>query len=392
MDLCSYFEPISREGICLDGVDFDASLASAVDSYFADGPFPDLKNVNLAIVGVPEDRNAVLNRGCAAAPDKVRNYLYRLARPAEGMAVADLGNIAPGKSPEDSLFAVTEVLYRLMDRNIAVVVLGGSQDITFAQYRAYEILGRVVNIVAVDSRFDICPSPAPDSRSYLYHIVRQQPNYLFNFTNIGCQSYFCGSKLSALMDELEFDHYRLGAVQADMERTEPLIRAADLVSVDLGAVRQSDAPANGDPSPHGFYGEELCRMARFAGMSDKLSSIGFYELNPLFDRQGQTAHLTAHAVWFFIEGFYNRKSDFPYRDRENYKRFMVPLDRENLEIVFYKSKKSDRWWMEVPCETDERKERYLRHLLIPCTYDEYRQAMENEIPDLWWRFYRRVNS
>ena len=135
MDLCSYFEPISREGICLDGVDFDASLASAVDSYFADGPFPDLKNVNLAIVGVPEDRNAVLNRGCAAAPDKVRNYLYRLARPAEGMAVADLGNIAPGKSPEDSLFAVTEVLYRLMDRNIAVVVLGGSQDITFAQSR-----------------------------------------------------------------------------------------------------------------------------------------------------------------------------------------------------------------------------------------------------------------
>ena len=60
-------------------------------------------------------------------------------------------------------------------------------------------------------------------------------------------------------------------------------------------------------------------------------------------------------------------------------------------MVFYKSKKSDRWWVEVPCSTEANGESK-RKLLVPCLYDDYEQALGNKIPDIWWKFYQRVNS
>jgi len=193
-----------------------------------------------------------------------------------------------------------------------------------------------------------------------------------------------------LLGELGFDAYRLGEIQADMVRSETLVRSADMVSVDIGSVRMSDAPGQVDGSPHGLYGEELCRLCRYAGMSDKLTSIGFYNYNHLYDNRGQTAHLIAHAIWYFVDGFYNRVSDFPYRDKQNYKHYLVRLNDGDFEISFYKSKKSDRWWMEVPYN-GEKREQYQRHLLVPCTYADYQQAQQNEVPELWTKYYQRLN-
>ena len=83
---------------------------------------------------------------------------------------------------------------------------------------------------------------------------------------------------------------------------------------------------------------------------------------------------------------------FPTRDKQQYKRFTVELPDHGMDIVFYKSLRSDRWWMEVPCDDSERLERYKRHTLIPCHYSDYQRAMENEIPELWWHYYNRMNG
>lgn len=393
MDFSHYLEPVVDE--CLDCRKKEVAdkLGSHVDVYTEEKGFPDWEKADMVIVGICEGRGSDGNEGCAKGADQIRKYLYRLARPSEKVRLADVGNIMPADSLEDTHYAITDVLYRLLEANKTIIVIGGGQDTTFAVYKAYEVLGQIVNICGVDSRFDLENSPDEvTASSYLSHIIMQDPNYLFNFSNIGYQTYFVGTPYVKLMDDLKFDAYRLGAVQHDMLRAEPLIRNADIISIDMGSVRQSDAPANADPSPHGFYGEQLCQLSRFAGMSDKTSCIGFHEMNPDFDIHGQTAHLTAHAVWFFIEGFYSRLSDFPYRDKQNYKRFIVDLKEQGLELVFYKSMKSDRWWVELPCNDEDRKVRYSRHLLIPCNYSDYEQAMQNEIPDLWWKFFVRLND
>lgn len=391
MDLSPYFDPIDLESIEFASKPTFPQLGDNVIAY-TEGNFPDLQGIRLAIVGIMDDRNAANNSGCAQAPDEIRRKLYPLALPHLDTRIADLGNIKPGQTPEDTYYAVTQTVYKLLERNITVILLGSGQDHTFAAYRAYEILGQVINICSIDSRFDLDGNEGIDSRNYLKHIIMQDPNFLFGFTNIGYQTYFCGENYIKLMDQLNFDAYRLGAIQQQMERAEPLIRNADIVTLDLGAVRQSDAPANADPSPHGFYGEQICQMSRFAGMSDKTSCFGVFELNPRFDSNHQTAHMVAHALWYFIEGFYNRKSDFPNRDKHNYRRYTVQLQDQNTEIIFHKSKKSERWWFEVPCNDEERRQRYDRHLLVPCNYSDYLQALENEVPELWWHYYQRFNG
>ena len=390
MELSNYFEPIDTEIVGFQSMEFRPMLGDDIVTYTERGHFPDLDNAHLALLGVKEDRGSVDNRGCAAAPDPIRHYLYRLAKPHEEMHIVDLGNITPGAEQRDTYFALIEALHQLIEKGLTVIILGGSDDLVFPIYKAYEVLGRVINICSVDSHFNLEGGEEINSRNYLQHIILQQPNYLFDFMNVGYQTYFVGQEMIQLMEELKVSTRRLGEVQVKMENAEPLIRYSDVVAVDINAVRQSDAPANAAPSPHGFYGEQLCQLARFAGMSDKPSCMGFFEMNPTRDHNGQTAHMLAHAVWFFIEGFYYRQNDFPHRDKQFYKRFTVELREHGLDIVFYKSLKSDRWWMEVPYN-GERQEQYQRHLLIPCTYSDYQQAQQNEVPELWWKYYQRVN-
>ena len=392
MELKTYFEPIDTAVVDYHSVEFRPMLGDTVEAYVPGGGFPDWQSARLVMLGVKEDRASVEGHGSAPAPDFVRRKLYRLAKPHENLHVVDLGNIATGATVDDTYFAVAEALQQLLEDGRTVVVLGGSDDLVFPVYKAYEVLGRVINIASVDSRFNLEGGERINSANYLQHIILQQPNYLFDYVNLGYQTYFVGQEMVQLMEELKFSTLRLGEMQGNLELAEPLIRYSDVVAVDVSAVRQSDAPGAADPSPHGLYGEQLCQLARYAGMSDKTTCFGMFEMVPARDRDEQTAHMMAHAVWFFIEGFCYRLGDFPSRDPQSYKRFSVQLNDSGMEIVFYKSMKSDRWWMEVPCDDVERRERYASHTLIPCSYADYRHAMDNEIPPLWWHYYNRLNG
>ncbi len=362
------------------------SLGRSMAIHSAQNGLPELEDVQIAIFGVLEDRNAIDNLWCGENIDAIRKHLYQLFPGNWHTSIVDLGDIQKGNTIADTYFAVSTLTAYLLKKNIIPIIIGGSQDITYANYRAYDTLEQTVNIVSVDSKFDIGSSEDElNSRSYLSKIVMDEPTNMFNFSNIGYQTYYNSQEELDLLQSLFFDAYRLGEVK-DLTKVEPIMRDADMVSIDLGAIRQSEAPANNTCSPNGFYGEEICAIARYAGISDKVTSFGIYEYNPRFDRNNQTASLVSQMIWYFIEGVNYRAKDYPYSTKESYQKFIVLAENDD-PINFYKSDKSGRWWMEINILTNNK---YKRHTLIPCTYQDYLEATEQKIPERWYKAQRKL--
>ncbi|PLW93107.1 MAG: arginase [Marinilabiliales bacterium] len=385
-DLSLYFSPV-EEAVCNAEYD-NFQLGAAVIMHKPD-EFPDPEGSKVAIIGIPESRNNRQNKDNSLSPDIIRQFLYKLGNHYSSLKITDLGNLKIGETSDDTYEAVSEILHQLILDDIIPLVIGGSQDLTYANYLAYEKAGRVINIAAIDSRFDIGkPGTDFNNESWVNKIILRDPNFLFNFTNIGYQTYFTDPDAIPLLKKLYFDYVRLGLAREEISEMEPLLRNADLITVDMSAVRQADAPFSSFPSPNGFSGEEMCQMARFSGMSDKLTSFGLYEVCAGNDTQGQTAHLGAHILWHFLEGVAMRKGDRPHKNKDSFMKYIVSTSEVESDITFFRSPLSERWWMEVPCPGNLMS-KYERHYMVPCTYNDYQQALKEIIPDRWWQTYQK---
>lgn len=393
MSLVDFFTPIDLKKITPKKGYYTSHLGMKIDHYSVNFPDLDENKPDIALIGVLEDRQSIDNSGCALGPDYVRERLYQLNEGGYTVKIADLGNIRQGATVTDTYFAVKTVVNELIKSDIIPVIIGGGQDLTYAQYMAYEDLEQRVDVVTIDAFFDLDDDFAEQSlqttsTSYLNRIFLHEPNYLFNYSNLGYQTYFASQDSLRVMEKLYFDVHRLGELTGQINVAEPIIRNASMVSFDIGAIRSSDAPGNTNATPNGFYGEEACQLCRYAGFNDKLSSIGFYEFNPAYDNNGQTAILLSQMIWYFIDGVYNRKKDFPLQPRSQYLIYKTSLKHEDHELVFVKSKKSDRWWMQVPYPSGGSKNE--RFHLVPCRYEDYNLAVSGEMPDLWWRTYQKL--
>lgn len=383
-----FLSPIKDSVIAHAVLQSAQSIGQNIEIHTSKNGVPNLDAIQIAIIGVEEDRNAVNNINCGNQLFEIRKHLYQLFPGNWHTKIADLGNIQKGNTIEDTYFAVKTIIENLLKNNIIPIIIGGSQDITYANYRAYDGLEQTVNLVSVDSKFDIGTTNNDlNSRSYLSKIIMDEPNNLFNFSNVGYQTYYNSQEELDLLNSLFFDAYRLGEVK-DLKTVEPIMRDADIVSIDIGSIKQNEAPANNNCSPNGFYGEEICAIARYAGISDKVTSFGVYEYNAKLDNNNQTAHLIAQTIWYFIEGVNYRANDYPYCTKDNYQKFIVLLENDD-PINFYKSDKSGRWWMEVNILANNK---YKRHTLIPCTYEDYLQATNQKVPERWYKALRKLNT
>jgi hypothetical protein len=320
--------------------------------------------------------------------DPIRKEFYNLKKHTNTLKIIDLGNLKQGQTPKDTYFALSEVCAFLLRHKIIPIVLGGNNDHAIGMYKGYEQIGQIINIANIDSRIDLKElTLTAEKDNYLAHIFCSDPNYLFNYTHLCYQSYFVETDLLKLLYDIRFETYRLGEIQNNLEDAEPLIRNCDMLLADINAIRASDSPVS--TCPHGLYGEEFCKLLHYGGASDKLTSLGIFSYDAKKDNNNRTAQIIAHALWYFIEGYLWRKQDFPYKDLNNYYRFNVLMENDET-IIFYKSKKSGRWWMQINC-SDQMQQKYLQHYLIPCTYKDYQSAMENKIPDRFLIAHTKLN-
>ncbi|HSZ24287.1 MAG TPA: formimidoylglutamase [Cytophagaceae bacterium] len=376
MNLRIFFDPISEE---LIKEKEDASLFGTNIRLFQT-EFPDLDKISVVIIGLSEDRGSLTNKGSGKGADEIRKKLYRLKKGSVKLHTADLGNLRSGETIEDTYLRLKEVCEILMQLNILPIIIGGSHDLSYGQFLSYENTGKLINMMNVDAFIDMSGLKEDQSKHHIHRILVHQPNIIFNYSHLGYQTYLTDQEVINVLEKLHFEAYRVGRVRENMEEIEPVVRDADMISFDISAIRQTDAPGNKNSQPFGFSGEEACMLCWYAGLSTKLTSIGFYEFNPEEDVKGQTAGVVATMIWYFMEGFYMRKEDTDVSGSQ-YTKYLVSVDSAYDKLVFFKNNFTEKWWMEVPYP--EEKSKLARNSIVPCSYSDYLIATKGEVPDRW---------
>ncbi len=368
--------------------------------------FPDLNTAKIALIGVLDNRGN--SNALTVDLDFIRKEFYALFPGNWESSIIDLGDIPEGNTQEDTYYAVAKIVSELIKKQILPIIIGGSQDLTYGMYRGYDQLDQMVNLVAIDSKFDFGKEEVLNtSESYLSKIIINEPTNLFNYSNVGFQTYFNSQEEIDLIEKLYFDCFRLGEVSASPAIAEPVFRDCDLVSLDLTAVKSSDSGNFNIFTPNGFNGKEICALSRYAGLSDKVTSFGIFNQHNSknesvlaryagisdkvtsfglfnFNATYTESVLVAQVIWYFIEGYNYRSLETP--NQNTFLKYIVPID--DLELVFFKSPKTERWWIEIPFFTNINN-KIKRSTLLPCTYEDYVGATNQEIPERWWKAQRK---
>ena len=382
----NFLSPVSELVLAHNQLLSQQALGRKLRVHSQQNGLPDLDGVNIAIIGVLENRNDFNYIGEEFQLNEIRKAFYSLFPGSWNTIVADLGDINKGESVEDTYFALKTTLSILIEKKIIPIIIGGTQDLTYANYRAYDALVPMVNIVNVDCKFDLGDSNKPiKNNSFVGKIILDKPYNLFNYSTIGYQTYFNSQEEIDLMDKIYFEFYRLGQISKDIPLVEPVLRDANIVSLDLNSVKSSEVSLNQKYSPNGFDGKEICAISRYAGISNKVSSFGIYEYMASKDDE-ITSMLVAQIIWYFIEGVNYRVKDDNFSDENNYQKYITLVDDQ--ELIFYKSNKTGRWWIEIPFLT-EINTKLKRHTLLPCMHQDYLDACNSKIPDRWYKAFQK---
>ncbi|MBO7523484.1 MAG: arginase family protein [Bacteroidales bacterium] len=379
-NLLPYLEPLNIEPPAYYPIAPKACFCNNITLYTEEGELFPIEKFKVAIIGVPEGRYCPLP-GCMKGPDSIRKELYKLAKIPGKMKIVDLGNMKRGDTYNDTLAGLSDILVYLLEKGVFPIILGGSSALTHAIDKAMIRLKRKYVLATIDSRIDyIGDKDAADSLNYLYSIINGPKSSLAHFINIGYQTHLNDQQVINRLNRKHAELVRIGEARQSIHLTEPLIRDSDVIVFDMSAVRQSDAPGTTSPSSNGFYGEEICLLGRYAGISDSLSVFGMFDVNPDVDIRNQTSGLAAQVIWFFLEGFTQKQYETNHLSDDSsgrFTRYHIRLDDLDEDMVFVKSNMTERWWMEFIDEKTGEK-RY-----IACSHEDYIKANANEIPERW---------
>ncbi len=326
MDLNGYFDPVSLERPEFEYLDNNESFSHHISVHTPDHPIRELDKHQVALMGVPVDSNGFI-KGSKDAPNHIRSKLYQLRKINRNLKIYDLGNVKIGGAINDTYFALRDILLELREREITTVIFGGSQDLSRGAFLALEKHEGLHQLLTIDSMLDFSLNEDQlNSRNYLNQVVNSTGLKQFSLTNLGHQAYFVSEEQLQQLDKSYLESIRLGEARKEIKQAEPLIRDSEFISIDMGAVRHADAPGASTPSPNGFFADELCQITRYAGLSEQTNILGFFELNPKSDINGQTAHLAAQSTWYFLEGLTHRIRENPKDTPEHIKKFIVTLN------------------------------------------------------------------
>lgn len=375
LNIADFLSPISKPELSFDQGYKEGTIGHKIQVHDEEN-FPDMDEADLVFIGCGEQRGNGHHLAYSAGPDAIRRQFYQLFFWHQDIRMADLGNLRKGAGLADTYAALRTVVNELISEKKTVIILGGSHDLTLAQYYAYEQNKSIIEVTNVDALIDLNLDSDFRCDNFLMEMLTGEPNYVRHYNHIGFQSYFVHPRMLETMDKLRFDCFRVGHVKENIDEMEPVIRNSQLFSFDISALAYAYAPANTTGSPNGFNGEESCVLMRYAGMSPNVNTIGIYGYDPDKDQHDLTAKQISQMLWYLLDGRSRGRKEAKIDERESFNEYHMAF--AEVDTTFIQSKKTGRWWMQLP---DKR--------FIACSYKDYLLASSNEIPERWLRAQER---
>ena len=292
----------------------DPRLGRLLGSRLSQGDAPDA-----VILGFPSDEGVRRNGGrvgAAEGPGAIRNALYRMTPDARFDRLEtlvgrtqDLGDLATSGNVEEDQRNLGDALAPYLERGAFAIVLGGGHETSYGHFLGYVRAHRQVEILNWDAHADVreLAQGQAHSGSPFRQAIQDPSAACRRYSVAGLQAH------SVSRPHLKFVAEQGRALWADQLSTETVdelylsLTTPALVSFDLDAVHQAEAPGVSAPNPNGLRSELWLHAAYAAGRAPAVTSADVVELNPRVDRDGQTARLAALTVWWLLRGRAERR-------------------------------------------------------------------------------------
>lgn len=377
MSLTLLFDPLPTT--LFDQINSEYALKNSISWYHTD--FPDWQTAHIALIGLSEVRGSKHNSNTINGADAIRSRFYGLQQSANVYNIVDLGNLRSGPDLQDTYLRIKQICADLITHGVFPILLGGSHDLCYGQFTAFEDMNKQISMLNIDAFIDMDEN-ADDGQDkhHLYKILGHPGSFLYDYTHLAHQTYLVAEPILSAIERMYFSLIRLGSVREKMKENEPYIRNADFMAFDVCAIRMADMPAHAHAPAFGLSAEEACQLCWYAGQSSRLASTGFYGYDAGLDNRDQGASVIATMIWYLIEGFYNRQKESNFNSN-GFVCYLVSLSAHPHQLIFYKSKLTDKWWMQVPYRLNHKSDN--RQYYLPCSYQDYLAATAGELPDRW---------
>ena len=339
---------------------------------------PNLESTNVCIVGLDECRNSFF-QSATQDLNSIRKEFYKLKFSNWKLSITDLGNLPSGNTVDDTYHALYEICKELLSKKIVLVIIGGSNDLIYPVFKSFDSHNDKVNIVSIDNQFDLYQeSELVSGRTYMNKIIIDDSNSLNDFTNIGYQRHLCSHDELQLMEKLFFEYISLGEISENNMKAEPIMRNSNIVSFDMKALSFSASYDQTQGNPNGIDSRLACILTKYAGQSNKTNFLGLFELS----NNKVSSKLYSEIIWYFLDGIDKRIIESDFNDSQTFNKYIVQTS--GRDIVFYKSKISEKWWMLI----DASKNKSISYL--PCLESDYQDALNDNIPIRWLKATKRI--
>lgn len=247
------------------------------------------------------------------------------------------------------------------------IVFVGAQNLSKLWFDIYEQGESFFSPVIVDEKIDT-------SANGPYGFINNHLYKCFQLNFIGTQVHL--NHTPASNDHYLLENLRLGKLRSNKELVEPAMRDSHFMVFNINALKKSDAPAKSGVNPSGLNAEEADQICRYAGLSEALTLFNIYGYSELEHETRQTSELVAQMMWYFLDGYSQRKQDYPLSEND-LSGYVVDLSEPSTSLHFVKSKKSGRWWLKIPVDLNG----ITVDRMLPCTYHDYQMACEHELSE-----------